>query len=115
MTRLDWNETDLSFSLIAPSSSFSGSNTFATGQVTSGSQGGNALEPIVVPSAFGVWNFSGDLKFGRDAVFAIRSADRIFQDFVGRYQSLVSSISQVEVSLSAAYRMTRICPSALGR
>jgi long-chain fatty acid transport protein len=107
MTRLDWNETDLSFSLIAPSSSFSGSNTFGTGQVTSGSQGGNALEPIVLPSAYGVWNFSRDLKFGLTLSSPFGQRIAYSQDFVGRYQSLVSSISQVEVSLSAAYRVNQ--------
>ena len=35
MTRLNWNETDLSFSVVAPSSNFSGSNTIG-GQITPG-------------------------------------------------------------------------------
>ena len=47
MARLNWNETDLSFNFIAPSSSFSGSNTIL-GQATPGSQGGNPLEPFAV-------------------------------------------------------------------
>ena len=87
MTRLDWNETDLSFSLIAPSSSFSGSNTFGTGQVTSGSQGGNALEPIVLPSAFGVWNFSRDLKFGLTLSSPFGQRIAYSEDFVGRFKA----------------------------
>ena len=106
MTRLDWNETDLSVNLVAPSTSFSGSNTIG-GQTKSGSQGGNPLEPFVVPSVFGVWNSSRDLKFGMaiTAPFGARLAYP--QDFVGRYQSLVSSLSDVEISLAAAYRINQ--------
>src|SRR6476469_2871406 len=49
MTRLNWNETDLSFSVVAPSSSFSGTNTIG-GKITPGSQGGNYAHPFVIPS-----------------------------------------------------------------
>ena len=61
MTRLNWNETDLSFTLVAPSSNFSGTNTIG-GQITPGSQGGHYAQPFVIPSVFAVWNASTDLK-----------------------------------------------------
>ena len=100
MTRLNWNETDLSFTLVAPSSNFSGTNTIG-GQITPGSQGGHYAQPFVIPSVFAVWNASPDLKFGIaiTAPFGARLA--YSQDFVGRYQSVVSSLSDVQISLAA--------------
>jgi long-chain fatty acid transport protein len=104
MTRLNWNETDLSFTLVAPSSNFSGTNTIG-GQITPGSQGGHYAQPFVIPSVFAVWDTSPDLKFGMaiTAPFGARLA--YSQDFVGRYQSVVSSVSDVQISLAAAYRI----------
>ena len=104
MTRLNWNETDLSFTLVAPSSNFSGTNTIG-GQITPGSQGGNYAQPFVIPSVFAVWNASPDLKLGIaiTAPFGARLA--YSQGFVGRYQSVVSNLSDVQVSLAGAYRM----------
>jgi long-chain fatty acid transport protein len=104
MSRLNWNETDLSFTLVAPSSNFSGTNTVG-GQPTSGSQGGNHAQPFVIPSTFAVWNASPDLRFGI-AVTAPYGARLAYpQDFVGRYQSVVSRVSDVQISLAAAYRI----------
>lgn len=104
LTRLNWNETDLSFSVVAPSSHFSGTNTIG-GQLTPGSQGGNFAQPFLIPSVFAAWNFSPDLKFGLavSAPFGARLAYP--EDFVGRYQSLVSNLSSVQLSLAAAYRI----------
>ena len=104
MARLNWNETDLSFSVVAPSSSFSGTNTIA-GQITPGSQGGNYAHPFAIPSTFAVWNSSPDLKFGMalSAPFGARLAYP--QDFVGRYQSVVSKVSDLQISLATAYRI----------
>ena len=104
MTRLNWNETDLSFTLVAPSSNFSGTNTIG-GQITPGSQGGHYAQPFVIPSVFAVWNASTDLKLGIaiTAPFGARLA--YSQDFVGRYQSVVSNLSDVQVSLTGAYRI----------
>ena len=104
MARLNWNETDLSLSVVAPSSSFSGTNTIA-GQITPGSQGGNYTHPFAIPSTFSVWNSSPDLKFGMalSAPFGARLAYP--QDFVGRYQSVVSKVSDLQISLATAYRI----------
>src|SRR4051794_57349 len=104
MTRLDWNETDLSFSVVAPSSDFSGTNTIG-GRITPGSQGGNFAQPIVLPGAFAVWNTSPDLKFGMAITVPFGARLAYSQDFVGRYQSVVSRLTDVQISLAAAYRI----------
>ena len=104
MTRLNWNETDLSFSVVAPSSNFSGTNTIG-GQITPGSQGGDYAHPFVIPSTFSVWNASPDLKFGIAVTAPFGARLAYSQDFIGRYQSVVSRVSDVQISLAAAYRI----------
>ena len=104
MTRLNWNETDLSFTLVAPSSNFSGTNTIG-GQITPGSQGGHYAQPFVIPSVFAVWNASPDLKLGIAITAPFGAQLAYSQDFVGRYQSVVSNLSDVQVSLTGAYRI----------
>ena len=105
MTRLNWNETDLSFSVVAPSSSFSGTNTIG-GQDHAGVTGRQLRPPICNTQHFlGVECVTPDLKFGvaLSAPFGARLAYP--QDFVGRYQSVVSRVSDVQISLAAAYRI----------
>src|SRR6185437_5271657 len=104
MVRLNWNEIDAGLNILAPSSEFSGQNFVGPGVVTLGSQGGNVTPPAITGSTFGVWSYSPDLKFGLAVTepFGERVANP--GDFVGRYQSLVSAITDVSVSLSAAYK-----------
>ena len=105
MVRLDMNEIDASINAILPSSNFSGKNIGALGSVTPGSQGGNLTEAVATPGLFGVWSYSDDLKFGLavDSPFGQRIANPT--DFVGRFQSLVTSIADINLTLSAAYRI----------
>ncbi|MGE4047455.1 MAG: OmpP1/FadL family transporter [Acetobacteraceae bacterium] len=107
MTRLDRNEIGLSLNLIAPNVRFRGSNILNPGASTSGSQDGNPAEKIVAPGVFGVWNFSPDLKFGvaLTAPFGARVGYR--SDFAGRFHSLVSSVSGIQVTTAAGYRINR--------
>jgi long-chain fatty acid transport protein len=105
MVRLDQNEIDASVNGIFPSIHFSGTNTVGAAQ-TPGTNGGNLIEPAATAGTFAVWSFSPDLKFGFGATapFGQRIANPT--DFVGRYQSLVSSITDLSFSVSAAYRVT---------
>jgi long-chain fatty acid transport protein len=107
MARLDRNEIELSLSFVAPHTSFSGSNTVGLGSATLGSDGGNPLEPIVLPGAFGVWSASPDLKFGVALSSPFGQRVSYSQDFLGRYQSLVSSVSDLQISLAAGYRINQ--------
>jgi long-chain fatty acid transport protein len=102
MVRLNDNEITAAINYIAPTVSFSGQNRVGPFP-TSGTNGGNLSEDVLVPGTYGVWSYSDKLKFG----FAVSApfGQRISNggDFVGRYQSVVSSISDINVSLSAAY------------
>lgn len=105
MVRLNQSEFDASVNGIFPTINFSGANFVGPTQTTPGTQGGNLIQAAATGATFGVWSYSPDLKFG----FAITSpfGQRISNptDFVGRYQSLVSSITDVNLTISAAYRI----------
>ncbi len=104
MVRLNWNEIDAGVNVLAPSVRFSGANFVGPGLTTPGSQGGNLTPPAATGSTFGVWNYSPSLKFGMAVTEPFGQRVVNPGDFVGRYQSLVSAITDISVSLSAAYK-----------
>jgi long-chain fatty acid transport protein len=104
MTLLSENVLDVGANIIIPSIHFAGVNTVA-GSLISGSNGGNGGEPGLAPSGAFVWNASQEFKIGAslEAPFGQRLSYQT--NFVGRYQALVSSVTDVELGLSAAYRI----------
>ena len=105
MVQLDGNEIDLGINGLFPTVEFSGQNLL-DGRPLPGSSGGNAGQAALVPSLEGVWSVSHDLKLGLSVEAPFGQRTVYPSDFVGRYQSEVSSISDVEIGLSAAYRLT---------
>ena len=107
MVLLDQSQIEGDITAILPSFSFHGADYVGPGETVPGTTGSNVVEDIGVPALFGVYSYSHDLKFGIavNSPFGQRVANP--SDFVGRYQSLVSSITDVEVTLSAAYRVTK--------
>ena len=105
MTRLSHSEIDQGINLVLATVGFSGQDRVG-GTAISGSQGGNAGEPVVIPVLEAVWRVNRDLSFGiaSEAPFGQRTAWP--GDFVGRYQALVSSITDLEIGVAAAYRIT---------
>jgi long-chain fatty acid transport protein len=83
MARLNWNETDLSFTAVAPSSNFNGTNTIG-GQSPPGTLGGHYAQPFVTPSVFGVWNESRELKLGIAITVPFGARLAYSQDFIGQ-------------------------------
>lgn len=106
MVRLNQNEIDIAVNGIFPTIHFEGNNFVGPTATTPGTNGGNLIEPAATAGTFAVWSYSPDLKFGFGATapFGQRVANP--SDFVGRYQSLVSSITDLNFTLSAAYRVT---------
>lgn len=106
MTLLDRSEIDNGLNAIFPSAKFSGQNLVGPVPVP-GSQGGNAADFGLTPSLEGVWSYDPRLKFGlaAEAPFGLRTTYPA--DFVGRYQASVSSLSDIEIGLSAAYRINQ--------
>jgi long-chain fatty acid transport protein len=105
MVEIDGNEIDLGVNGLFPTINFHGQNDVG-GTPVSGSNGGNAGQAAVTPSLEGVWSLSPDLKLGLSTEVPFGQRTVYPSDFVGRYQALVSSISDVEMGISVAYRVT---------
>jgi long-chain fatty acid transport protein len=105
MTLLDNSEVDTGLNVIMPHTEFSGSNFI--GPITvPGSTGGDAGQTAVTPGLEAVWSTTPRLKFGLavEVPFGLRTVYP--SNFVGRYQANVSSISDLQIGLSVAYRLT---------
>jgi long-chain fatty acid transport protein len=105
MVRLDRSEIDGSINGIFPTINFSGANFVGPGRTTPGTTDGNLIQSVATGGLYGVWSYSPDFKFGLavGAPFGQRVANP--SDFVGRYQSLVSSISDEQFAISGAWRI----------
>jgi len=105
MARLNQNEIDGSVDGIFPSITFSGANFVGPGMTTSGTTGGNLIQSAASGGVYALWSVTPDFKLGfaADAPFGQRVANP--GDFVGRYQSVVSSISDEQFTISAAYKI----------
>jgi len=103
MVMINGTELDSAFNFIDPHFYFSGTNSDFPGQTASHV---SAINPALVPATFGVFSLSPDLKLG----FAIKSpfGARIDYptDWIGRYQSLVSSLTDIAFEPSLAYAIT---------
>jgi long-chain fatty acid transport protein len=105
MVRINRNEINGDVSYIAPSARFTGQNFVGPTATTPGTQGFNVVQDAVTAASFGVWSYSPDLKFGYAVTAPFGERVNNTGSFVGRYQSIVSSVSDINVSLSAAYRV----------
>lgn len=105
MVRLNGNELDFSIDAILPNGTFTGANFVGPGAITPGTNGGNLIEPVLLGGIYGVFSVTPDFKLGLavDSPFGQRVTNPT--NFVGRYQSLVSSISDLQIALSGAYRI----------
>ncbi|MDR3533434.1 MAG: outer membrane protein transport protein [Rhodopila sp.] len=105
MVRLNQSEIDGSINGIFPSINFSGANFVGPTSTTPGTTGGNLIQSAATGGVYALWSITPDFKlgFGADAPFGQRVANP--GDFVGRYQSLVSSITDEQFTISAAYKI----------
>jgi long-chain fatty acid transport protein len=105
MVRMNQNEIDGSVNGIFPSTTFTGANFVGPGVTTPGTTGGNLIQSVATGGAYALWSVTPDFKIGlaADAPFGQRIANP--GNFVGRYQSLVSSISDTQITISGAYRI----------
>ena len=106
MALLNDNEFEGALSYIGPSTQFTGYATNPqTGGNVSGVQGGNAVAPAASGASFGVLDLAPNwrLGFAVTAPFGERTAYPA--DFVGRYQSLVSSITDLNFGLALCYKV----------
>lgn len=106
MALLDSSELDSNVSYIGPSATFTGSasNPYTGGNV-SGVNGGNAVAPAASAAAFGVWALAPKWRLGFSVTAPYGERVSYPGDFVGRYQSLVSSITDINLGLALSYKI----------
>ncbi len=93
-------------SFIAPQSNFdaSGAST-VTGSPISGGEGGSDVgADASVPSLYGLWSVTPDLKLGLGINAPFGLATEYDSDWVGRYHSLESELQSLAINPMVAYR-----------
>jgi len=107
MALLNNDEIDGDVSVIAPDTKFSGhaSNPLTPGVNTSGGQGGNSIAAAATGATFGVMTLGPNWRLGFSVTSPFGERVSYPGDFVGRYQSLVSSITDINFGLAASYKI----------
>ena len=105
MALLDQNEVSGNVSYIAPSAKFTGSNTSAVRGNLNGTNGGNAVSPAASGALFGVFVLSPNWRLGMSVTNPYGERTSYDKNWVGRYQSLVSSITGVDFGLALSYKV----------
>ena len=105
MARLNQSEIDATVNGIFPTINFSGANYVGQNATTPGTTGGNLIQSAATAGIYGVWSLSPDFKlgFGADAPYGQRVTNP--SNFVGRYQSTVSSITDEAFTISGSYKI----------
>jgi long-chain fatty acid transport protein len=104
MVRLNQSEFDASLVGIFPTDRFSGTNTI-DGVPTSGTTSGDFIQKAATAAQFGVLNLTPDFKIGFSATVPFGQRTSYPTDFVGRYQGLVSSITDFQFTVAGSYRI----------
>ena len=111
MSFLGSNEISATASWISPDVKFSGSNSnplYAAGvggPTVSGIDGPNAVKPAAIGSVFGVWKIDNDLAAGFSFAIPYGQRAEYRENWVGRYQSLSSDITDYEASIDLSYKV----------
>ncbi len=106
MALLNDNEVEGALSYIGPSSQFTG---YATNPQThanvTGTSGGNAVAPAATGATFGVLDLGPNWRVGMSVTSPFGERTAYPADFVGRYQSLVSAITDLNLGLAVSYKV----------
>ncbi len=106
MALLDQSELQGGVSFIGPSLHFSGSATNPlTGGHTSGVTGGNAIAPAASGASYGVWALAPRWRLGFSVTAPFGERVSYPQNFMGRYQSLASNITDLNFGLALSYKI----------
>jgi long-chain fatty acid transport protein len=111
MSLLGSSEISSTASWISPDVKFSGQNSnplYASGvggPTVNGIDGPNAVKPAAIGSIFGVWKINSDFSAGFSFAIPYGQRAEYKENFVGRYQSLASDITDYEGSLDLSYKI----------
>lgn len=108
MALLDQNQFSGNISYIGPSAKFNGTNTVTIGGApvsqTSG-RTGNVVSPAASGALFGVFVLNPNWRLGFSVTNPYGERTSYPKDWVGRYQSLVSSVTGVDFSAALSYKV----------
>jgi long-chain fatty acid transport protein len=113
MTLLRDNELAGGLNAIVPYTQFTGENLVGSSP-TPGVTGGNAATAGAAASLAGVWSANPDFKLGFSLEDPFGQRQSYPFNWVGRYQALVSSVTDIELGLVAAYRINEHISLGLG-
>jgi long-chain fatty acid transport protein len=106
MALLDSDAFEGAVSYIGPSAQFTGAATDPlTGGHVSGVQGGNAVAAAASGATFGVWDLAPNWRAGFSVTAPFGERTSYPADWVGRYQSLTSSITDLNLGLALSYQV----------
>jgi long-chain fatty acid transport protein len=106
MIGLSGDQISGDLSIVIPSAVFSGMGITATRQPINGGNGGDAGGAQPVPTAYGFYDASHDLKFGLAVTAPFGLKTQYDSDWVGRYQAIKSDIETININPNMAYRVS---------
>ncbi|MCQ9154221.1 OmpP1/FadL family transporter [Acidomonas methanolica] len=107
MSFLDHSELENNLFYADPNARFRGQNFMGPGVTTSGVQGNRGITDAATGAAYGVWKINSRWAVGYGFYTPYGQRANYPQNWVGRYQSLVTSITDYELSFMASYRVTK--------
>lgn len=102
----DTNQIQVDSALIIPRAEFSiTSATSGVGTAMTGGDGGDAGQPVLVPSLYGVWTVNDRVNLGLSVNAPFGLVTSYDDGWVGRYQAITSELQTIMVTPSASYRV----------
>lgn len=108
MALLNQSQLSGNISYIAPSAKFDGSNTITYGGTPVSSatgHSGNVVAPAASGAIFGVFVLNPNWRLGFSVTNPYGERTSYDKNWVGRYQSLVSSITGIDFSVALSYKI----------
>ncbi|GBR07620.1 OmpP1/FadL family transporter [Acetobacter oeni] len=106
MSLLEYSEIEGNAFYIGPSAQFSGQNYLAPNVRTTGTNGNKDVSPSATGSGYGVWKISDRWAVGYAATTPWGIRMNYPENWTGRYQSLVTSITGYELDLAVSWKVT---------
>lgn len=107
MTRLKGNSLSAGGHLILPTIDYDDeSSRLATGGQISGDEGGQGGQEALIPSIYGVYSQSNDLKFGVGLNSPFGLVTDYNLEWLGRYSEITTSVKTINFNAAAAYRIS---------
>ncbi|NQW11547.1 MAG: outer membrane protein transport protein [Alphaproteobacteria bacterium] len=103
----DTDQIQVDSALIVPHAEFSvTSATSGAGTTMTGGDGGDAGQPALVPSLYGVWTVNDRVNLGLSVNAPFGLITSYDDDWAGRYHAITSELHTIMITPSASYKVT---------